>query len=227
MEEIFVIVAKAPIEGFAKTRLAKEVGDKAAIDLYKAFMKDFFSALGEKFPGKKKRLFITPSTDEHMTFFEELSKSTDCPFDTIENQGEGSLFERLKNIFKKIHADSPAFIHLTGTDIPDFPFDVISSPIDENSITVGPDFDGGYYYIGAKSDCDFIFDLSGAKSEEVFEKTAEQIKKNDRDYVVAKTWSDIDCLDDFYETINRDRLEQLQNTRKVARTIPQIDIPSF
>jgi len=206
MEEVFVIVAKSPIEGFAKTRLAKEIGDQSAIKLYRAFMEDFFSSLSEKFSDKKKYLFITPSEDKDFTFFKDLSKKTNCKFDIMESQGEGSLFERIKKIFQKIEQESPAYIHLTGTDIPDFPFDIITSAIDKEVITIGPDFDGGYYYIGAKSDCDFMFDLTDFKSEEVSDKTIGLIKKNQKEYKVVKTWSDIDCLDDFYETINRDRM---------------------
>ena len=227
MEEVFVIVAKAPIEGFAKTRLAKQIGNEAAIQLYRAFMLDFFSQLGEKFPQIKKRIFITPYENEHKEFFQELSKETHCCFDSLESQGEGSLFERLKQIFKTIEAESPCYIHLTGTDIPDFPFDIISANSDKDKVTIGPDFDGGYYYIGAKSDCDFIFDLQAVSSEQVYEKTVEVIKNNKKEIKVEKTWSDIDNLDDLYESTNRDRMGVLKNTREEISKNPKLSMPTF
>ena len=44
-KKYFVVFGKEPIKGFSKTRLAEDLGEKASLRLYDAFIKDFFMNL--------------------------------------------------------------------------------------------------------------------------------------------------------------------------------------
>ena len=205
MDEILAVVAKAPIAGFSKTRLECELGPEQTQTLYEAFMQDFFSKAFKHFSCP--HIFYTPV--EQQEFFKNLliGKSFN-----LFPQVELPFFERLKKLFSCFDKDD--FIHLTGSDIPDFPFEYILGEKKENTVYLGPDEDGGYYYIGTQAKNSVVFDIDLKDGDvNVFPATKEIVKKNNLNLVELPMWSDIDTLDDLKKFSERNSKKNLKTMK--------------
>ena len=198
MKEIFAVFAKKPLEGFAKTRLADSIGKKQATMLYSAFMKDFFYRLKRVWRNPI-WVFYTPSDESSLHYFENFFLKSNLSVRFIP-QKELPFFHRLKWLFDCIaQEESNAFIHLTGTDIPDFPFDFLKKAKSQN-VFLGPDVDEGYYYVGAHCSYSTIFD---GKGDTPLKTILRQCRKLNIKVNLLPEWSDIDTLPDLKKTLKR------------------------
>ncbi len=208
MKEVLAIIGKRPIKGFSKTRLAKDIGEDLAYKIYQAFIEDFFKSIPTKY---KIYFFGTPDDEETKKYFSEKAKIHYFA------QAELPFFERLADIFKIIKKEEgeDCFIHLTGTDIPDFPFIELDKVTGEQDVYIGPDFDGGYYYIGAKSYRSDIFDISVSDGDvNVLEQTKKICKEKGYSIKLLKTWSDIDTFEDLKNSSLAEKYEKIMQEFK-------------
>ena len=201
MKEVFAIFGKRPVAGFSKTRLEKDLGANKAQALYHSFMEEFFQRMNLDMD---LHLFATPREPETESYFKELIKR---PF-KFYFQSELPFFERLKEVFTSFE---DSFIHLTGTDIPDFPFEIIDQVKPGlHEVFIGPDQGGGFYYLGAHCKHSEIFALdleSGA--DNVLVKIIEKAESLGLKVSLLKKWSDIDAIDDLNAYLLRKKLPPL------------------
>jgi len=229
----FVVFGKAPMKGFSKTRLAKDLGKETSLNLYCAFVKDFLKNLKkaqksseffERIVGHLE-LFVTPPENDSVTYFEKILKDLEIDNFRVRFQAEKKFYERLGEIFKEIDLESEnSFIHLTGTDIPDFPFNFLNeklfSSLDVDDVIIGPDEDGGFYYLGMSSK---YYNLFYSMSDEefgrnsVFEELVNQCKKIGLRVRLLEKWSDIDTFLDLKKCIKRSNVLNIENTIRVCR----------
>ena len=102
------------------------------------------------------------------------------------------------------------FVHLTGTDIPDFPFSELDKINGESDIYLGPDSDGGYYYVGAKSYYNDVFDIDVSDgNSSVLQETLNLCQNKGYTTQLLKSWSDIDTLQDLKNSSLYERYEKL------------------
>jgi len=232
-KRFFVVIGKKPMRGFSKTRLAKEVGEERSLALYDAFIRDFFKNLesSQRESGFSKRnfgdveLFVTPSEVQSVTYFEKILSGVGMDNFRIRFQVEERFFERLNCIFKEINYESEgSFVHLTGTDIPDFPFQFLKKDffnyLKATDVVIGPDEDGGFYYLGMNSKFYNIFqDIDNLieDNKSVFEILVNQCKKIGLRVRFLEKWSDIDNLLDLRKCIRRARNFHIENTLRVCK----------
>ena len=203
MKEVFAIFGKRPIPGFAKTRLEKSLGAKRTQGLYGAFMEEFFRRFNL---GIDVHLFATPRDPETKKYFKGLIK---FPFHFY-FQSELPFFARLKEVFTSFE---DTFVHLTGTDIPDFPFEIIGETRpSRNKIFIGPDHDGGFYYLGGHSSNFEIFSIDG--DDNVLERIMEKAESLKLGLTLLRKWSDIDNIDDLKAYVARNTMENISPTLK-------------
>jgi len=208
MKEVFAIFGKRPIPRFAKTRLEKSLGEEKTQALYSAFIEEFFRRF-DLYQDKEIHLFATPNEEATRAYFKGVIKK---PF-SFYFQSELPFFARLKEVFEKIE---DSFIHLTGTDIPDFPFEIISeAKPDLKRVYIGPDQGGGFYYLGAHSTHAKIFaiDLESG-SDNVLLKIMERAKSLNLEVILLKKWSDIDQIEDLNAYVARNTMEKISPTLK-------------
>lgn len=229
MERFFVVVAKMPKEGFSKTRLAKDLRYGESEELYDAFIKDFFLNYSKKVRGLEESfgrllLFITPESENSKSYFKKVLESLFLQGTQIGYQSEFPFFLRLKDIFDRIKIQNGNhFIHLTGTDIPDFPFKLIEDYFIKNKaeddVIIGPDEDGGFYYIGMEAKNSSVFEIEeGLKRGKesvliLILKRCDQLGLRVR---VLEKWSDIDSLNDLHKCLNRSHKDMIPNTYKLS-----------
>lgn len=225
MREVVVIVAKVPLAGFSKTRLANDLGERKTYDLYQCFLRDFFARLAQNLGRRKIYLFITPWSPEGYQFFEQLLNEFDLKAEILA-QFEISFFKRLQAIFKIIEKrEGGAWVHLTGTDIPDFPFEIFTQPKSKMSVVVGADTDGGYYYLGSQSKHTVQFEIENEieMGQSVFEATRLKIKEAGLNFETVKTWSDVDTKSDLEKLLKRTSFEICPNTLSyVKKNLPNL-----
>ena len=232
MDEIiffFVVVAKMPKEGFSKTRLAKDLHYGDSEKLYDAFIKDFFLNYSKKVKGLEKifgrlNLFITPKSEGPKNYFKKILEPLFLQDTQIDFQSERPFFLRLKDIFERMKIQNGNhFIHLTGTDIPDFPFKLIENYFSlskgKDDVIIGPDEDGGFYYIGMEAKNSSVFEIEeGIKRgrESVLTLILKRCRQLGLRVKVLEKWSDIDNLNDLNKCLNRSHRNVIPNTYELS-----------
>lgn len=154
---IVLVVAKAPVPGRAKTRLAARVGNQAAADIAAAALLDTLDAVAAA-PVEARVVALTGELDEASGGDEIRTSLAD--FTVIEQRGAG-FAERLANA----HVDAAAaFVGLPvlqiGMDTPQVTDELIAECAREllaADAVLGPARDGGWWVLGvadaAMADC--------------------------------------------------------------------------
>src|SRR2546428_6050513 len=118
LKEALVVIAKAPREGEAKTRLLSALSPEEARRLYVAFLSDTFALMEdvrEEREGLSLALCYTPEGEEEA--FEEVEREGSL---MIPQRGE-NLGERLTNCFADLFALGFESVVVIGADSPTLP----------------------------------------------------------------------------------------------------------
>ncbi len=156
MKDILYVVAKAPREGFAKTRLGREVGHEAAVGLYRAFLRD----LGRRFEGAPFPVgwYVTPPDA-----WPEISPLVNGHGGTrVLFQGGGDLTERQRDLFRGAAGRGEERTILIASDSPQLTVGVVERAfreLEEHELVFGPTHDGGYYLIGMRGWHDVLHNI--------------------------------------------------------------------
>ncbi len=136
-----VIMAKSPIAGKVKTRLAAGIGVGAATGFFRSQLHRQLLRLGHD-PRWQCRLCITPDTALDAPFWP--------PGVAVTGQGRGDLGQRMQRIF---NTAPPGPVVITGSDIPAIrPAHIAAAfkALGDADAVFGPANDGGYWLVGAK-----------------------------------------------------------------------------
>ena len=156
MKDVLYVVAKAPREGFAKTRLGREVGHEAAVGLYRAFLRD----LGTRFEGAPFPVgwYVTPPDA-----WPEISPLVNGHGGTrVLFQGDGDLTERQSDLFRGAAGRGEERTILIASDSPQLTVGVVERAfreLEEHELVFGPTHDGGYYLIGMRGWHDVLHNI--------------------------------------------------------------------
>jgi uncharacterized protein len=189
-----IVFHKPLIPGFVKTRLAACVGPEAALDIYRAMLKD----IDVNLVNHSDRLI---------------------PFVTTRKAGAGDLFwpnalvqrgddlgRRMANAFEdRFNSGVPAAV-LIGSDIPHIDDELIDRylhRLETNDTVIGPSNDGGYYLIGftAKGFQNALLEGIPWSTGKVLDQTLQKAKTAGRKVWLGPALTDIDTLDDLESVI--------------------------
>ncbi len=163
------VMARAPIPGACKTRLARSLGAVRAADLYRAMLLDTLEGYA-RLPFAARVLFAAPENDG-VAALRALSPRGW----SVEPQMGPDLGARLVRA-RAVLGDGRAI--LVSSDSPTAPFDAIGEALrdwdDPSQLLLGPCTDGGYYLIGVAR-CDFgVFEDIPWSTSSVADKTRER-----------------------------------------------------
>jgi len=204
---------KYPEEGQVKTRLAKDIGERMAFELYKNFVLDVLSTL-ERLGINLRGCFYPEDSRE------KLVKWLGEQYCYAPQRGT-DLGERMKNGFLQAFDEGYSRLIIIGSDIPDLPGDFINeafSSLKRGDVVIGPALDGGYYLIGFRNDTFLPKAFEGItwSTDTVFRETMDILAKSGRKIHILPEWGDVDMLSDLKELVMRNRDTEFRNSKTIS-----------
>ncbi len=187
-KNLLIIFTKNPKLGKCKTRLAKSIGDTAALEVYKKLLQHTAKVTQDLSADKVVFYNIEPidQDDFSSTYF---SKKT---------QRGNDLGEKMSNAFQEGFQNNYEKVVIIGSDL----YDLQTGDIDEaflqlthNDYVIGPAKDGGYYLLGMKKFTPEVFQEINWSTATVLKETLHILKNKKVALLTQK--NDIDTIDDI------------------------------
>lgn len=183
-----IIFAKAPVPGFAKTRLIPSLGDKRAAELANKMLLCTLHQAIEAAVGTVE-LCVTPAIHHPAWSGIQLPAGIE-----ISDQGEGDLGARLGFAAKR-GLDRGEAVLLIGTDCIEISAQLLRSTaiaLDHNEAVIHPATDGGYVLLGLSSFDPLLFEDIAWSTDVVAAVTMDRIKRLGWSLEVGAALHDID-----------------------------------
>ncbi len=205
-------MARYPQRGTTKTRLARSIGDDAAIELYRAFLID----LAQKFAHRSYDLhwFYAPAWIDYAAFLDALAPSLAASMRYAPQQGEG-LGARLHHAFLTTHRQGYRNTIVIGSDSPHIRPAIVAqarAALDHADVVLGPAEDGGYYLIAMREPYDVFHGIPMSTSL-VLQMTIDLARQQGLSVSMLETLFDVDELPDLLRLA-----ELLQGDQHLAPT---------
>lgn len=187
------LMAKAPLPGHAKTRLAASVGEARAADIYEGILRELLAQLGTLAQDVLPVIF-TPTAEDQAWFREEY------PGRQVRMQVGESLGDRLDHASRVLFELGADRALLIGADVPDLTAGVLIKALEKLAavdLVLGPSPDGGYYLIGLHEPCREIFQGIPWSSPRVLSETQSRAVKLGLSWVQLESLVDIDTGEDW------------------------------
>jgi len=143
-----IVFARAPVLGRVKTRLARALGDEAALAVYAALLDDV-CATAARVEVARRVLCVDGEVGAPT-----LARLAARDGMVVAPQGEGDLGARMARALAAAIDTPDARACVIGTDAPDVPAAAIDEAFAalgaEGDVVLGPAEDGGYWLVGAR-----------------------------------------------------------------------------
>ncbi|MFC3414626.1 TIGR04282 family arsenosugar biosynthesis glycosyltransferase [Algoriphagus hitonicola] len=190
MKKSAIIIFQKNAElGKVKTRLAKDVGDEIALQIYHqlcAFTHEVCRQV---------------SVDKYLyfsRFISEIHFSDSSYFFRVQRGGD--LGERMSNAFEDLFKNDYEKILIIGTDCPEISSHLLEeafSLLDKSEVVIGPAEDGGYYLLGMRRFFPQLFQNISWSTSEVVKQTKNRLESGKISYQLLPVHTDIDTLEDW------------------------------
>ena len=187
-KDLLLIFARNPEHGKVKTRLAADLGDDAALDIYKDLLQH--TAKETRDLNCETWVFYSEKASEE-SFFKGSS------FRIKLQKGE-DLGERMKNAFSEGFSEGYSRIIIIGTDLFDLEkhdLETAFAKLQDHDYVIGPAEDGGYYLLGMKRLNPALFINKSWSTKNVLSETLQDLKGENLFLLEEK--NDIDVYDDL------------------------------
>ena len=195
---LIIIFVKAPIPGFVKTRLAKDIGNEKACELYIKFTLEIIKEIIKT--GFDMEIHYFPEKDENLIKNRFGNQYKYCC------QKGKDLGEKMSNSISNALSSGYEKTLICGSDIPDLKTEILIKAfkkINKNPV-IGPCDDGGYYLIGADKHSfhkDYFQNIEWS-TDSVLKKTLAIMKKLGLKPVILEKLNDIDTIQDLKKRKN-------------------------
>jgi len=223
MRTAVVVMSKIPEPGYTKTRLNTILSAQESAEFHRACLADTCRAIRQsELPGY---IYYAEQTDHPQpasaSFAKDdlwgLNAEERTYFKLYPQQGEG-LGERLYHAAQEILTRYEAVL-LLGSDMPEITADIIieaQAKMLSSEIVVGPAHDGGYYLLGVKQACSYIFQNIPWGTAQVLAKTLERISDKQLTFSLLPTQADIDTWDELVNFYYRGQANENNFYRQLA-----------
>jgi len=189
--QTIILFAKAPRLGFVKTRLAKDVGEARALQIYR----ELGSRTADVARKTQCRVVIYYTPDDAESEVRDWLGSAGLEFCS---QSDGDLGKRMAEAFAATLPESDS-VCIVGTDIPDITPTTLGDAFDalaEQDVVLGPSEDGGYYLIGLSEPRPELFDDVPWSTDAVFGLTTQRARAAGLSVEVMDPLTDVDTIND-------------------------------
>ena len=199
MVPVIVVMVKAPIAGFVKTRLTPPLSQSDAAILAQCFLKDIVDAVERVTP----KIIVAFTPPEGRVLLERSLSKQLLWF----AQKGNDLGERLNSAVTHAHALGFKPIIVLGADSPTIPASFIETALNalvrgETDVVLGPTTDGGYYLIGLNRLQPELFQNIPWSSRSTFQETARKANQLNLRLCQLPEWYDVDTPADLVTLSN-------------------------
>jgi uncharacterized protein len=171
MSTAVIVFAKAPVAGYAKTRLIPALGAQGAADLAQRLMHATLAHAVNAQLGPVE-LCVTPDRT-HRAFAHAVARHGV----RLTEQGDGDLGERMARAFGRVLRTQPRAL-LIGTDAPGLDAAYLraaAQALHDHDAVLGPAADGGYTLVGLKQPQPSLFNDMRWSHDQVMAHTRERL----------------------------------------------------
>jgi hypothetical protein len=197
---LLIIMARYPTRGKVKTRLAREIGHRAATDFYRSLLKQFARAFART-PYAVEWHF-TPARAPFRRFLTSLHWPDPA---RSRPQPAGDLGTRMERIFADAFARGYGKVIMIGTDAPEINQRAIRLALNKLNRTAAvfqPTHDGGYALIGLREMIDVFTKIPWSTSQ-VMARTRNRLRQLGITHAELPTTYDIDTKLDFDQYMSK------------------------
>lgn len=187
-ENLLLVFTKNPVAGKVKTRLAKDIGDLKALEIYKFLLEH--SAQFTATVNASKQVYYSDSVNMDDIWDNKL-------YSKRKQEGE-DLGKRMLNAFENGFREGFESVIVIGSDMYDIDtidIEYAFQELENHDYVIGPASDGGYYLLGMKALNSKVFRNKKWGTSSVLKDTMEDLR--DADVKLLETRNDIDLLEDI------------------------------
>jgi rSAM/selenodomain-associated transferase 1 len=193
-KNFYGIMIKYPEPGRVKTRLAREIGEFRASEIYRHIAEQVLRNTAPSEDDHYRRIIFIDPPEREAEFRDWL------PGEQFAGQQGSELGERMDNVIRHLLTTGGEKAVITGSDIPKLSRDIVMQAfmeLDHADIIIGPAADGGYYLIGMKAPAPELFHEIAWSTKDVFPETVRILKQSGKSYGVLPILSDLDTIEDL------------------------------
>lgn len=186
--KLLLVFVRHPELGKCKTRLAKSIGNQAALEVYKTLLTHTASVV--KNINADKQIWYTENIVENDVW--------QPAYFSKKQQHGNDLGERMQFAFQKGFQAGYQQIIIVGSDIYELSETIINdafSALERSDYALGPAKDGGYYLLGMNKLNSAIFQHKKWSTNSVFKDTLKNM--TDKKVTLLPELNDIDVVDDI------------------------------
>ena len=189
MKSALIIFLRNPVLGQVKTRIAKDLGNEVALQVYQKLLQHTIA--------------IAKDIDaDRFVFYADFINNNDLWDNAVFNkrlQSGSDLGERMKNAFAILFEEDYKNIVIIGSDCFDLTTEIIKEAfyaLKASQFVIGPATDGGYYLLGMNVLLPEIFLNKRWSTENVYADTVNDIMNAKLSYYQLTMLSDVDNAGD-------------------------------
>jgi uncharacterized protein len=187
---LLLIFVKNVVKGHVKTRLAKDIGEERALEIYRLLLQQTLNvAAGAE---ASKEVWYSSYIENEDEVNEKVHKKK-------LQQGD-NLGDRMKFAFNNAFSNGFEKVVIIGSDCPELTSELLNEAfrlLDQNDVVIGPSEDGGYYLLGKSKYEPGLFDGVQWSTQNVFRQTIEKAVKKSLTVTLLQPLNDIDTLEDL------------------------------
>lgn len=201
-QSCILFFVKHPVKGEVKSRLAAQLGETIAVELYKYFILDMLVTIDKC--SARCLICVYP---EHA--LKKIRNWLGTRYLCLPQEGR-DLGERMKTCFLEAFRRNFEHIILIGSDIPDLTLPVLQQAfrmLKNHDAVVGPAHDGGYYLIGFRHDTFIpeVFDRLKWGGRTVLRSTLNRLNKRGCRVHLLPARYDVDTMADIMALLQRNK----------------------
>jgi rSAM/selenodomain-associated transferase 1 len=188
-----IVFAKAPVAGFAKTRLARVIGDVAAAELATRMLSETVAQAVAAAIGPVE-ICCAPDTSHAQFAIEQARHDI-----SLTAQGDGDLGARMSRAFDRAFSEYQAVI-IIGTDAPSLQakhLQEAAQALNTHGAVFAPAHDGGYVMVGLSRAMPSLFQGVAWSTSEVMAQTRAKLATLNENCFELPAFFDIDEASDL------------------------------
>lgn len=187
-----ILFVRHPEKGRVKTRLARDIGDDRALEIYKQLL-DHTQAITKELDCDRFVFYADAIVANDIWEGNDYRKRV---------QAGDTLGERMKNAFAEVFDNGYQKVVIIGSDCPQLSSALISDAfktLDTTDVVIGPATDGGYYLLALNYMITAVFENKQWSTDTVLTDTVADLEKLAVTYSLAPVLRDIDTADDLVQ----------------------------